>query len=31
MRLSDLTKIPLNIKMVTDEMIENLFYSHNNE
>lgn len=25
MRLSDLTKIPLTIKMVNDDMIDNLF------
>lgn len=30
MKLSDLTKIPLNIKMVTDKMINNLFRSENN-
>lgn len=30
MKLSDLTKIPLSIKMVTDEMIENLFRYQNN-
>lgn len=31
MKLSDLLKIPLNIKMVTNEMINNLFRSQNNE
>jgi hypothetical protein len=30
MKLSDLVKIPLNIKMVTDRMIDNLFRSENN-
>jgi hypothetical protein len=30
MKLSDLTKITLNIKMVTEDMIDNLFRYENN-
>jgi hypothetical protein len=30
MKLSDLTKITLNIKMVTEDMIDNLFRYDNN-